>query len=61
MNPNQVTARSTDVARSIEFYRLLGLRLIVHALSNYARFECPDGDSTLFISSVRTWIGQSRI
>jgi catechol 2,3-dioxygenase-like lactoylglutathione lyase family enzyme len=43
MNLNQVTAPSTDVARSIEFYRRLGLRLIVDALPDYARFDCPGG------------------
>jgi len=45
MNLNQVTAPSTDVARSIEFYRRLGLRPIVDALPDYARLECPGGDS----------------
>jgi len=52
MNLNQVTAPSTDVARSIEFYRRLGLRLIVDALPRYARFECPDGDSTFSVERV---------
>jgi catechol 2,3-dioxygenase-like lactoylglutathione lyase family enzyme len=43
MNLNQVV---TDLDRSIAFYRLLGLRLIVHAPPHYARFECPNGDAT---------------
>lgn len=31
----------------MEFYQRLGLRLIVEDLPHYARFECPDGESTL--------------
>jgi len=49
MNLNQVTLHSSDIARSIEFYRRLGLKLIVEALPRYARFECPDGDSTFSV------------
>jgi catechol 2,3-dioxygenase-like lactoylglutathione lyase family enzyme len=40
------------VARSIVFYKRLGLRLIVDALPNYVRFECPDGDSTFSVERV---------
>ena len=32
MNLNQVTVASTDVARAIEFYSKLGLKLIVNSL-----------------------------
>jgi catechol 2,3-dioxygenase-like lactoylglutathione lyase family enzyme len=49
MNLNQVTVPSSDVARSIEFYRRLGLILIVEDLPNYARFECPEGESTFSV------------
>ena len=49
MNLNQVTVASTDVARSIEFYSKLGLKLIVNSHSKYARFECPEGDSTFSV------------
>jgi len=49
MNLNQVTVASTDVARSIEFYSKLGLKLIVNSHSNYARFECPEGHSTFSV------------
>ncbi len=52
MNLNQVTIPSIDVARAKSFYELLGLRLIVEALPNYVRFECPDGDSTFSIHKV---------
>jgi catechol 2,3-dioxygenase-like lactoylglutathione lyase family enzyme len=43
---NQVTLASSDLDRSVTFYARLGLRQIV-ADERYARFECPDGDSTL--------------
>ncbi len=43
---NQVTVSVKDVDRSIAFYQLLGLKLIVKALPKYARFECMDGDAT---------------
>ena len=46
MNLNQITVPSLDLTKSIPFYKKLGLNLIVKALPNYARFECPDGNST---------------
>ena len=49
MNLNQVTVPSSDVSRSIEFYRRLGLLLIVESPPRYARFECPDGDATFSV------------
>ena len=49
MNLNQITIPSKDVARSVEFYRGLGLRLIVDSIPRYARFECPDGEATFSI------------
>lgn len=49
MNLNQVTVPSINVAKSIGFYENLGLKLIVKALPNYARFECPDGNATFSI------------
>lgn len=52
MNLNQVTVPSTDLVRSTAFYRLLGLRLIVDSIPRYARFECPDGGSTLSLHRV---------
>jgi catechol 2,3-dioxygenase-like lactoylglutathione lyase family enzyme len=45
MRLNQVTVSARDLAASIAFYRTLGLKLIVRN-DQYARFECPDGDST---------------
>ena len=46
MNLNQVTVYSKDVERAVRFYQKLGLLLIVDSRPRYARFECPDGDST---------------
>lgn len=46
MNLNQITVPSLDLNKSIPFYEVLGLKLIVKALPHYARFECPDGTST---------------
>jgi catechol 2,3-dioxygenase-like lactoylglutathione lyase family enzyme len=52
MRLNQVTVPATDLERSIEFYKRIGLRLIVHSDNSYARFECPDGDSTFSLHHV---------
>ena len=46
MKLNQVTVPCLDLAASVDFYRRLGLHLIVHDPPRYARFECPSGDST---------------
>ncbi|MDJ0645084.1 MAG: VOC family protein [Flavobacteriaceae bacterium] len=52
MNLNQVTIPSLDVYKSTEFYKTLGLKLIVDALPRYVRFECPDGDATFSVHLV---------
>lgn len=52
MNLNQVTVPALDVPKSIAFYEMLGLKLIVHTHHRYARFECPDGDATFSIHQV---------
>ena len=52
MNLNQVTIPSRDIASSVEFYKKLGLRLIVDSIPRYARFECPAGESTFSIHHV---------
>ena len=46
MNLNQITVPSLDLEKSIPFYEKLGLKLIVKALPHYARFVCPNGNST---------------
>lgn len=52
MNLNQITIPSLDVKKALEFYKTLGLNLIVDALPNYVRFECPDGNATFSIHKV---------
>jgi len=52
MNLNQITVPSLDLNKSIPFYEKLGLKLIVRAVPHYARFECPDGNSTFSIHLV---------
>ena len=37
------------MTKSIHFYEKLVLKLIVASLPHYARFECPDGNSTFSI------------
>jgi len=49
MNLNQVTIYSAKPAETVEFYKKLGLHLIVDSLPRYARLECPDGESTLSV------------
>ena len=46
---NQVTVYSTDVPASVEFYKKLGLKLIVDCAPRYVRFECPDGGATFSV------------
>lgn len=52
MNLNQVTLPTTDLDRSVAFYRSMGFTLIVHSPPRYARFECPDGDATFSLHRV---------
>lgn len=52
MNLNQITIPSLDVEKSVEFYKKLGMHLIVEALPRYVRFELPDGDATFSIHLV---------
>ncbi len=46
LNQNPITIPVRDVEKSISFYEMLGLKLIVQALPHYARFVCKSGDST---------------
>lgn len=52
MNLNQVTISSLNVEKSLRFYKILGLKLIVDALPRYVRFECPTGEATFSIHRV---------
>jgi len=49
MNFNQATIYSDKPLETVEFYRKLGLRLIVDSLPRYARLEFPNGDATLSV------------
>jgi catechol 2,3-dioxygenase-like lactoylglutathione lyase family enzyme len=49
MKLDQVTVPCIDLAASVAFYRTLGLRQIVDSPPDYARFECPVGDSTFSV------------
>ncbi len=46
MRLNQVTVTMADLDAGWRFYSTLGLKPIVDARPRYARFVCPDGDST---------------
>ena len=52
MNLNQITLPSLNLEKAIVFYQKLGFNLIVESLPRYARFECPDGNSTFSIHLV---------
>jgi len=52
MNLNQVTLPAINVSEATAFYQKMGFRLIVEALPNYVRFECPEGDSTFSLHRV---------
>lgn len=49
---NQITVPSLDVPKATEFYKTLGLHLIVDARPRYVRFELPEGDATFSIHVV---------
>ena len=51
MNLNQITVPVLSINPAIDFYKTLGLKLIVKS-DHYARFECPDGNSTFSIHKV---------
>ena len=53
MRLDQVTLAVSDLHRSAGFYRCLGLQQIV-ADEGYARFVCPDGDSTLSLEQMES-------
>jgi len=52
MDLNQITIPSLNLEKSVTFYKTLGLHLIVDSIPRYARFECPDGESTFSIHKV---------
>ena len=48
MRLNQVTVTVADIESSVKFYATLGLKPIVKS-PHYARFACPQGDSTFSV------------
>lgn len=46
MNLNQVTIYTNKFAESLDFYKKLGLKIIVDSSPRYVRFEFSSGDST---------------
>ena len=52
MDLNQVTLPAADLGLSISFYVGMGFKQIVNS-PEYARFECPEGDSTLSLHLVQ--------
>lgn len=50
MRMNQYTVSVANFAQSVAFYEALGLKLIVSARGEYARFEVPGDQSTLSLS-----------
>jgi catechol 2,3-dioxygenase-like lactoylglutathione lyase family enzyme len=49
---NHVTVAVSDIERAVEFYKRLGLVQIVANYPGYARFVCPDGDSTFSLTGL---------
>jgi catechol 2,3-dioxygenase-like lactoylglutathione lyase family enzyme len=60
MNLNQITLPATDIERSVDFYRRLGLRQIVDS-PYYARFECHVGEATFSLHRVDTTLTGSQV
>jgi catechol 2,3-dioxygenase-like lactoylglutathione lyase family enzyme len=54
MNLNQVTVPCVELEPCVDFYRRLGLKLIVLDPPNYARFECPVGGATFSLHRVQS-------
>ncbi len=58
MQLNQVTIGCVDYQASVDFYKTLGLVLIVDAPPRYARFESADGEgATLSLHAVESCAG----
>jgi len=61
VNLNQITLPTIDFERSVAFYSAMGFTLIVNSPPRYARFECPEGDSTFSLHSVDTIAGNTGV
>lgn len=60
MNLNQVTLPVTQMSDAVRFYQTLGFELIVDT-PHYARFSCPEGDSTFSLSLKENAVNGSTI
>ena len=61
MRLNQVTVTLPDLDAGWRFYRALGLTPIVDSRPRYARFACPDGDSTFSLHHGETGGGGTTV
>ena len=61
MDLNQVTLPSTDVERSVAFYKALGFTQIVSNPPSYARLECPIGGTTFSLHQVTSVPSESGV
>lgn len=61
MNLNQVTIYTNKPQETVEFFRKLGLQLIVDSRPRYARLLCPDGGSTLSVHITDESVSPSNI
>ena len=61
MNLNQVTIYTNKFGESIEFYKKLGLQIIVDSAPRYMRFSCPDGDATVSLHETEKFSDCSNI
>jgi predicted enzyme related to lactoylglutathione lyase len=61
VNLNQITLPVRNFEHCVAFYREMGFTLIVHSPPRYARFECPDGDSTFSLHTVEPPINASGV
>nr|WP_314895451.1 VOC family protein [uncultured Flavobacterium sp.] len=61
MDINQITIQVFDVEKSIEFYKKLGLTLIVKSIPTYARFECENGKTTFSLHQTEKENNENRI
>jgi catechol 2,3-dioxygenase-like lactoylglutathione lyase family enzyme len=61
MNLNQITIPVENVEQAIIFYEQLGLRLIVKALPDYARFLCEEGNATFSLHRVDKTLAEDGI
>jgi predicted enzyme related to lactoylglutathione lyase len=61
MNLNQVTVYTNKFSESLEFYKKLGLKIIVDSAPRYVRFEGVGGDSTFSLNETENPSGCSNI